>query len=145
MTGFEIAAVLVGLAGCATDITSRRIPNALTLPAVGVGVAAHAVAGGLPEASAALLGGLVGLAVFFPIFALGGLGGGDVKLMAALGAWIGWPARSCWTALYGGTGRRRPGHRCRRCRTAISRQALANIRGALRCSGRCKASGRCRR
>lgn len=100
MTGFEIAAVLVGLAGCATDIASRRIPNALTLPAVGFGVVAHALGGGWPEASAALLGGLVGLAVFLPIFALGGMGGGDVKLMAALGSWIG-AGPVGWTALYG--------------------------------------------
>lgn len=100
MTGFEIAAVAIGLTGCATDIASRRVPNALTIPAVGVGVAAHALVGGLPGASAALLGGLVGLAVFLPVFALGGMGGGDVKLMAALGAWIG-AGPVAWTALYG--------------------------------------------
>ena len=34
----------------------------------------------------------MGLAVFLPFFALGGMGGGDVKLMAAVGAWLGWPA-----------------------------------------------------
>jgi prepilin peptidase CpaA len=99
VTGFEIAAVLVGLAGCTTDIASRRVPNALTMPAVGLGVAAHAVAGGWPEAWGALLGGVVGLAVFLPIFALGGMGGGDVKLMAALGSWIG-AGPVVWTAIY---------------------------------------------
>ncbi len=36
------------------------------------------------------LGLLAGLLVFFPFFALGAMGAGDVKLMAALGVWIGW-------------------------------------------------------
>jgi len=43
---------------------------------------------------------LVGLVVFFPFFALGGMGAGDVKLMAAIGAWLG-PALAILTALYG--------------------------------------------
>ena len=47
----------------------------------------------------ALGGWLVGAAFFFPIFALGGMGAGDVKLMAALGAWLG-PAAIVWVALY---------------------------------------------
>ena len=34
-------------------------------------------------------GWLLGIALFFPFFALGGLGGGDVKLLGALGAWLG--------------------------------------------------------
>jgi prepilin peptidase CpaA len=39
--------------------------------------------------------------VFFPPFALGGLGAGDVKLLAALGAWLG-PSDAVWLALYSG-------------------------------------------
>jgi prepilin peptidase CpaA len=49
----------------------------------------------------ALGGWLVGAAVFFVPFALGGLGGGDLKLLAALGAWVG-PADALWMALYTG-------------------------------------------
>lgn len=100
MTTFEAVAVAIGLAACATDITSRRVPNVLTATAVASGFLAHAI---LPDghgALAALLGFAAGLAVFFPFFALGGLGGGDVKLMAALGAWVGW-SPVLWTALYG--------------------------------------------
>ena len=48
-----------------------------------------------------LAGCLVGGAIFFLPFALGGLGGGDVKLLAALGAWAG-PADALWIALYSG-------------------------------------------
>jgi prepilin peptidase CpaA len=39
--------------------------------------------------------------MFVP-FALGGLGGGDVKLLAALGAWVG-PVNAIWVGLYAGT------------------------------------------
>ena len=44
-------------------------------------------------------GWFVGALLFFPFFALGGMGAGDVKLMAALGAWLG-PAESVWLALF---------------------------------------------
>ena len=79
---------------------ARRVPNALTFPAVVAGIAAHGLLPGGQGSLVAIGGALVGLAVFFPIFALGGMGGGDVKLMAALGAWVG-PAPIVWTALYG--------------------------------------------
>ena len=64
------------------------------------GVAAHTLLPGGQGLAHAAIGGAVGLAVFFPFFALGGMGGGDVKLMAALGTWIGW-SPIVWTALYG--------------------------------------------
>jgi prepilin peptidase CpaA len=77
-----------------------RIPNVLTFGAIAVAVIVH---GFLPQGSGWLhvgLGTLAGLAVFFPFFALGGMGAGDVKLMAALGAWLGAPA-VIYVALYG--------------------------------------------
>jgi prepilin peptidase CpaA len=43
----------------------------------------------------------VGAAIFFPLFALRGLGAGDVKLVAALGAWIG-PGQTLWLAAFSG-------------------------------------------
>ena len=36
------------------------------------------------------MGGVTGAAIFFLPFAAGGLGAGDVKLVAGLGAWLGW-------------------------------------------------------
>jgi prepilin peptidase CpaA len=100
VTTFENCALAVGAAACVTDITSRRVPNILTGTAVACGLLAHtALPGGL-GAVAALLGFAAGLVIFFPFFALGGMGGGDVKLMAALGTWIGW-SPIFWTALYG--------------------------------------------
>jgi hypothetical protein len=47
------------------------------------------------------MGWALGLLLFFVPFALRGLGGGDVKLMAALGAWLG-PTDVFWAAMYTG-------------------------------------------
>lgn len=96
-----ICAVMIGCAACVTDIQSRRIPNWLTFGAAGAALVFHTVApqgGGVMFAAAGwFLGGLI---MFLP-FALRGLGGGDVKLVAALGAWLG-PMNAIWVALYAG-------------------------------------------
>src|SRR5690606_20016960 len=46
-----------------------------------------------------LAGWFVGVLFFLPIFALRGMGAGDVKLLAALGAWLG-PGPIVWVALF---------------------------------------------
>ena len=42
---------------------------------------------------------MAGTALFLPFFLLGGMGAGDVKLLAALGAWLG-PRDALWLAVY---------------------------------------------
>ena len=96
----NIAALGIAALACATDLRSARIPNWLTLGAMVAGLCFHAMLPGSGGIGAAALGLLVGLLVFFPFFALGALGAGDVKLMAALGAWIG-AAAVVNVALYG--------------------------------------------
>ena len=54
---------------------------------------------GLPGVGIAAAGWLAGAALFFPFFALGGMGAGDVKLLAALAAWLG-PSESVWLAIF---------------------------------------------
>jgi prepilin peptidase CpaA len=76
-------------AACWFDVRTRRIPNLLTFPAAAIGLVAATVAHGGHGTISSAAGFLVGLALFFPLFALRGLGGGDVKLMGALGAWLG--------------------------------------------------------
>jgi prepilin peptidase CpaA len=82
------AFVLAG-AACWFDVRTRRIPNQLTFPATALGVATATAAHGGPGAVASAAGLFVGLLLFFPLFALKGLGAGDVKLMGAIGAWLG--------------------------------------------------------
>ena len=97
---FEVAALLVAVLGAAWDLRTRRVPNILTFGAAVVALTVHLLAGGWWGLLWAAGGWMTGLAVFLPLFLLGGLGAGDVKLLAALGAWLG-PAGALWTALYG--------------------------------------------
>lgn len=96
-----LAVVFVAVAACVTDLRSRRIPNALTLSAALAGLLAHWLIGGPEGALFSASGWLVGLLVFLPFFMLRGMGGGDVKLLAALGAWLG-PQETVWLAIYTG-------------------------------------------
>lgn len=96
----EWVALAVGLTASVTDLRHRRIPNALTFGAAAVALGFHAATGGLSGAGISVAGWAAGVALFFPLFALGGMGAGDVKLLAALGAWLG-PYQALWIALYG--------------------------------------------
>lgn len=74
-----------------TDTRTGQIPNWLTLPTLAAAPIVHAV-WGLPGAwIASLLGALACAAVPATVFALSreGMGGGDVKLFAAIGALAG--------------------------------------------------------
>lgn len=96
----ELVALSVAIVACATDLRASRIPNWLTFYAALGGVLYHALAPAGGGATVAALGLATGLMVFFPIFALDAMGAGDVKLMAALGAWLGWNP-ILYVALYG--------------------------------------------
>jgi prepilin peptidase CpaA len=100
MTMPELAALAVGSAACVTDLRQARIPNLLTFAAMLAGLLFHLFAASGAGAQVAVVGFLAGLLVFFPFFALGALGAGDVKLMAALGTWVGWQS-AIYVALYG--------------------------------------------
>lgn len=82
------AALLALIAGW-TDWRSRRIPNWITLPSLLLGLALNAGFAGWSGAKQALLGAGLGLALLLPFVLLRSLGGGDWKLVGALGAFLG--------------------------------------------------------
>ena len=88
-----------------TDLRSRRIPNWLTIPFLAAGLVTGGILGGLPGLARSAAG--MGLAVLFfaPFCFLRGMGWGDLKLLAAVGAWIG-PGQTMFalvaTAIAGG-------------------------------------------
>ena len=100
MTTFTIgAALIVGAAACITDLHSRRIPNWLTFGAAALAFAFHYSGAGQAGVQHAASGWITGLFLFMPLFLLGGMGAGDVKLLGALGAWLG-PEAAFWMAIY---------------------------------------------
>lgn len=97
-TPSAIAVIVLVVAASACDLRTRRIPNALTLGSAAVAVALHTGLSGWSGLLSAVSGWAAGTLLFFPLFALGGMGAGDVKLLAAVGAWLG-PMGAVWTGL----------------------------------------------
>ena len=89
MTLLQICVATLVTLACITDLRSRRIPNLLTFSAAGAGILFHLVSGGVNAALYSVGGFVLGALLFFPLFALRGMGAGDVKLLAAIGAWLG--------------------------------------------------------
>jgi prepilin peptidase CpaA len=96
MTGREglllgpMSVALVGLmlAAAVFDLRSRRIPNALTVSGFGIAVALRFAAG--PGAGIdGLTGAVLAFVLCLPFFVLRVLGGGDAKLLMAVGAFMG--------------------------------------------------------
>jgi prepilin peptidase CpaA len=91
----------VGVIAGGIDWKYRKIPNWLTFSAFGLGLALHTWQGGCGGVLTALAGSLTGLILTAAFFLSGGLGGGDVKLLMALGALLG-PLRVLWIFIYAG-------------------------------------------
>ena len=81
--------VLVGLAAVIEDLSRRRISNWTSGGALAAGLILHFVQKGWLGLWHSLLGAGLGFGVFLIFYLLGGMGGGDVKLMTGFGALLG--------------------------------------------------------
>jgi prepilin peptidase CpaA len=72
-----------------TDILWRRIPNWLTFSMMAAGLIRAAWLYGIAGLAHSATGLFVGGCMGFALFIISALGGGDVKLLAAIGAWLG--------------------------------------------------------
>jgi prepilin peptidase CpaA len=77
-------------AAVVSDLRTRRIPNWLTVSNLVLALVVHGCHGRLGGLIFSLEGFAAGFGVLFLLWLIGGGGGGDVKMMAALGAWLGW-------------------------------------------------------
>ena len=90
VVGFTLAAAWI-------DWRAKRLPNSLTVPVFVAAIVFHVVVGAVKQGIAgaglglltALGGFAVGFGMLFVVWAIGSGGGGDVKYMGALGAWLG--------------------------------------------------------
>lgn len=95
---FTILSIIAGFAMAFTafamvwDIRTRTLPNWLTVPVGLLAFVFHPLThadGWLAGLTTALAGFGVGFGILFVLWLIGGGGGGDVKMMGALGAWLG--------------------------------------------------------
>lgn len=98
-------AILVGLAAVIDDLARRQIANWIPATALAGGFAWQVAQHGWRGVLYALAGAAAGFAVFLIFYLLGGMGGGDIKLMAGFGALLGAGRllqAALWTAGVGG-------------------------------------------
>lgn len=95
---------IVLIVAAVIDGFELKVPNWITFPFIVSGWIYSFAAFGLEGLGWSLLGTIVGLALLMPAYAIGGMGAGDVKLLAGVGAWV-WIMDTtyafAWTAVIG--------------------------------------------
>jgi prepilin peptidase CpaA len=86
---------LIVIEAAVIDGRSLRVPNWLTYHFLAGGLIVAFWKGGSALLLTSLAGAGVGLLTLLPLYSIGGMGAGDVKLMAGVGAWIG-PWLTLW-------------------------------------------------
>lgn len=71
------------------DLISHRLPNCYLLLGLLMGFLLQSLTVGLDGLMGGGLGVLTGFALFIPLYAVGGMAAGDVKLMAVIGSFLG--------------------------------------------------------
>ena len=105
MTAEIWIAGLVGVAATVEDLARRRVSNWTSLVALIGGIGCQMARHGWIGLPLALAGAACGFLVFLIFYVLGGMGAGDIKLMAGFGAVLGYSRSfeaALWTAGLGG-------------------------------------------
>ncbi len=84
-----LGATVCAIMGAISDVRSNRIPNWLTYGGLALALVLRTALGGWRSLELGLAGMLIGGGIFFLFFIVHGMGAGDVKLMAAVAAWVG--------------------------------------------------------
>jgi prepilin peptidase CpaA len=84
-----VVVMIASIVAALTDIMKFKIYNILTLPLLVAGLLYHAAVGGMPGLLGSVLGLALGGGILLLFYLLGGMGAGDVKFLAAVGAWLG--------------------------------------------------------
>ncbi|KFG97913.1 peptidase A24 [Burkholderia paludis] len=103
-----LCVTLLAVAAASTDLATRRIPNRLVAAGLAGALVAQCVLHGVSAGALGwLAGAATGFALLLPLYLLRGMAAGDVKLMLAIGAWVG-AEMTCYivlaTFLAGGVG-----------------------------------------
>jgi prepilin peptidase CpaA len=89
--GIEVFLLIVVLAAAVYDVRYRRIPNWVSVGGALLGIALNSfLYRGVPGLIISFKGLALGFGVYFFLYALHAMGAGDVKLMGAIGALVGW-------------------------------------------------------
>jgi len=102
---YAASALTVATVAAVWDVKTRKIPNVLTVPCFLAGLLLHYYFQGFAGLGNSAAAGAIAFVIFFLFFLAGGMGGGDVKLVAAVGALVGThllPQVLVSTALVGG-------------------------------------------
>jgi prepilin peptidase CpaA len=96
----DVILLILLVVGMFMDLRYRRLPNWLTLPTIIIGIIIKTWSHGLLNGALDAIGGVLFAFVLLLPFIYGGLGGGDLKFLAAIGALKGFQF-VLWSALYG--------------------------------------------
>lgn len=95
--GIEVSLLVVLLAAAVYDVRYRRIPNWVSVGGIALGLLANTLTKGIPGLLFSLGGFAIGFGLYFLLYVFHAMGAGDVKLMGAIGALVGWQN---WVAIF---------------------------------------------
>lgn len=88
-TAASIALFTLLAVAVATDLKTHRIPNMVLLTALVLAVLLRTSSGGIDGLTVAVSGLVIGLAMLAPLYLIGGMAAGDVKLLGVVGSFLG--------------------------------------------------------